>query len=253
MTDIIKFQVGKTYTVVNRGYELGQVVVTKRTDKSVWLKHEDGTEARKGIKVLNDYEVVQSQNFSFNLFSNRVVTNETVETVETPQDVIEPTEPVETVETVESETITNEPVETVETFKQFDYLNQIYISKINPCKDQNEWINLKDMTFKIILAWEKGHLDIAVQWFLTGLSQSELDTLLGMLNESVEWKSVKLVEVNNILLGFIDFGSTSYDEEFNTTFVDVSVTPHQTIQDSPQTPSAPNNLIKVDFAARRKV
>jgi hypothetical protein len=43
-------------------------------------------------------------------------------------------------------------------------------------------------------------------------------------------------------------------EEFNTTFVDVSVTHHQTTLETHQyTPNAPDNVIEVDFTVRKRV
>ena len=80
-----QFQVGQTYNVDREYGEF--ITITRRTDKSVWLKHEDGTESRKGIKILNNIEVVQSKDF--NLYSNRPT--EPLETTSDCETTPEPT------------------------------------------------------------------------------------------------------------------------------------------------------------------
>jgi hypothetical protein len=57
-----QFQVGQTYNVDREYGEF--ITITRRTDKSVWLKHEDGTESRKGIKFADDTEC-----FALNTFT----------------------------------------------------------------------------------------------------------------------------------------------------------------------------------------
>jgi hypothetical protein len=281
MTTLVKFQVGQTYNMSLRGYDMGVAEITKRTDKSVWLKHEDGVTKRYKINILDEKEIVQAKNLFTISATNITKPQDTLEPVTKPQDL--------------------------ETFNHFEYIESHYVVK-NPPGSENiytevpgGWTNLKSVAFTLITAWENGCLDMTVQHWITGLTRDELDTLLSVLVSMFSHAKIKSGEVNQIILGLMPTNvivssetpiddetyagilkafdldiycgesvkqghreyfapvprfdiepdmyfivSANVGEEYDTIF---SV---KKLNQALTTPSVPDNVIEVDFSARRR-
>jgi hypothetical protein len=255
----VKFEVGQTYTIVNRGYELGQVTVTKRTDKSVWLKQENGAESRKGIKILNDIEVIQSKDF--NLYSNRPT--ESLKTTSDCETTSEPTQDIFT-ESIEFTDVLNDDYSEYYDFKVGD---RVVLIKA-PCNVASKIIKIENGVYHVSAygaTYQDNGLNLRILTknsayiynvdFESNDDYSHYDDFkTGDRVLMSSWQVGTIIGVNGGIYDIDVNGEIYQDDDCNITLFTENLAINCGIEYKPQyTPNAHDNLIAVDFTARKRV
>jgi hypothetical protein len=250
----VKFEVGQTYNMSLRGYDMGVAEITKRTEKSVWLKHEDGLTKRYKINILDEKEIVQAKNL-FTISATNITK---------PQTTSEPvTESQNTVETI------LEPItETISKHTKFeigglywkgndDIMDLVIVTEICPdrgvCvnamrRSGDTWItdDLQGYFFNPKIVNNKEVIVLNNGYHI----KSDIPGDIMMYNAIVEIRAIDRQHTMEMLA-----------EEFNTTFLDVSVTHHQTTlepvtepQDNQDTVTSPRlEILKKSLAKKEKL
>ena len=221
MTTLVKFQVGQTYNMSLRGYDMGVAEITKRTEKSVWVKNEDDAVKRYKVLILDDKEIVQAKNL-FTISATNITKFQT-----TSEPV---TESQNTVETI------LEPItETISKHTKFeigglywkgndDIMDLVIVTEICPdrgvCvnamrRSGDTWItdDLQGYFFNPKIVNNKEVIVLNNGYHI----KSDIPGDIMMYNAIVEIRAIDRQHTMEMLA-----------EEFNTTFLDVSVTHHQT-------------------------
>jgi hypothetical protein len=221
-TMTVKFEVGQTYNMSLRGYDMGVAKITKRTEKSVWLKNEDGLTKRYKINILDEKEIVQAKNLFTISATNMAEPQDTLEPVTKPQDLV--TEPQNKTESVTISKHTKFEIGGLYWKSNDDIMDLVIVTEICPdrgvCvnamrRSGDTWItdDLQGYFFNPKIVNNKEVIILNNGYHI----KSDIPGDIMMYNAIVEIRAIDRQHTMEMLA-----------EKFNTTFVDVSVTHHQT-------------------------